>query len=81
VPGKRSALRSSSPPAFFTMVVAKAGGLDIEYETNPDMAALKPILPFGQVRTRTEGCKGRRVKGQKSLCNAYGTIILLFHIY
>jgi hypothetical protein len=40
---------------YSTMVVAKAGGLDIEFETNPDMAALKPILPFGQVRTRTEG--------------------------
>jgi len=40
---------------YATMVVVKAGGLDVEYDFNPDLAALKPILPFGQVRTTAEG--------------------------
>lgn len=35
--------------SYAIMVVAKAGGLDIEYDMNPDLPGLKPILPFGQL--------------------------------
>jgi hypothetical protein len=31
------------------MAVAKAGGLSITHTTNPDLAGLKPELPFGQL--------------------------------
>ena len=43
-----SAYRPIKARSYAAMAVAQAGGLDIK-QVIPDMAALKPELPFGQV--------------------------------
>ena len=37
------------------MAVGQAGGLKIKHTDNPDMAALKPELPFGQLPYLVDG--------------------------
>jgi hypothetical protein len=42
-------IRGVKARSYASLVVAAAGGLDVHNDASPDLAAMKPSLPFGQL--------------------------------